>query len=325
MTSGAGPTIVILPQLFQHGQWMWTSGPASRTISYLLRRFRVIAYDSRGQGLSQRGLPENVTLDDYVEDLDAVYNASGVAPVVLFATQQFGHIALRYAVRWPGRVAAVVLLNTSIDRERGGFGSAFLSDSILLFHAENWDASLSVVAHTAFPTANAAKVVDYFRAAANRDDQLRLLHLVALSSAKDLAPRVTVPVLLVATATESLAGGGDSGKYLAPLIPGSRLVMRDKPLALTGETTEFALIAEEFLRDIGIGSVPSTLTWADGLSAREIEVLRLIAAGKSNPQIADELVLSINTVQRHVSNILAKTALANRTEAATYAARHGLV
>jgi NarL family two-component system response regulator LiaR len=53
-------------------------------------------------------------------------------------------------------------------------------------------------------------------------------------------------------------------------------------------------------------------------------VLRLVAAGKSNLQIADELVISLNTVQRHVSSILAKTGLANRTEAATYAHRRGL-
>jgi two-component system, NarL family, response regulator LiaR len=49
-----------------------------------------------------------------------------------------------------------------------------------------------------------------------------------------------------------------------------------------------------------------------------------VAAGKSNPQIGGELVISLNTVQRHVSNILAKAGLANRTEAATYAHRHGL-
>jgi DNA-binding CsgD family transcriptional regulator len=62
----------------------------------------------------------------------------------------------------------------------------------------------------------------------------------------------------------------------------------------------------------------------DGLSPREAEVLRLIAEGKSNQQIAAELVISFNTVQRHVSNILTKTSLANRTEAASYAHRHGL-
>jgi LuxR family maltose regulon positive regulatory protein len=55
------------------------------------------------------------------------------------------------------------------------------------------------------------------------------------------------------------------------------------------------------------------------LSQREIEVLRLVAAGKSNPQIAQARVISLNTVQRHVSNILTKTGAANRTELAGYA------
>jgi DNA-binding NarL/FixJ family response regulator len=62
-----------------------------------------------------------------------------------------------------------------------------------------------------------------------------------------------------------------------------------------------------------------------GLSAREIEVLRLIALGKSNAQIAEELTISINTVQRHVGNIFGKTGVANRTEAAAFANRAGLL
>jgi DNA-binding NarL/FixJ family response regulator len=61
------------------------------------------------------------------------------------------------------------------------------------------------------------------------------------------------------------------------------------------------------------------------LSARELEVLRLIAAGRSNAQIAEALVISPNTVGRHVSNIFDKTGAANRAEAAAYALRNGLV
>jgi DNA-binding NarL/FixJ family response regulator len=62
----------------------------------------------------------------------------------------------------------------------------------------------------------------------------------------------------------------------------------------------------------------------DGLSEREVEVLRLLAAGKTNPEIAAGLVLSRHTVVRHVANIFAKTGVASRAEAATYAARRGL-
>jgi DNA-binding NarL/FixJ family response regulator len=66
-------------------------------------------------------------------------------------------------------------------------------------------------------------------------------------------------------------------------------------------------------------------SYPDGLSEREVEVLRLVAVGKSNAQIADELVISVNTVQRHVGNILTKTGQANRTQAASYAHRAGIV
>ena len=64
--------------------------------------------------------------------------------------------------------------------------------------------------------------------------------------------------------------------------------------------------------------------YPDGLSEREVQVLRLIAVGRSNPEIGDELVISVRTVANHVASILNKTNTINRTEAATYATRHGL-
>jgi DNA-binding CsgD family transcriptional regulator len=67
-----------------------------------------------------------------------------------------------------------------------------------------------------------------------------------------------------------------------------------------------------------------TPAYPDGLSNREVEVLKLVAAGKSNSEIAQELFISANTVAHHVTNILNKTNSSNRTEAATYAAQHGL-
>ena len=64
--------------------------------------------------------------------------------------------------------------------------------------------------------------------------------------------------------------------------------------------------------------------YPDGLTQREVEVIRLIAAGKTDREIAGELIISINTVYNHVKNILNKTNAANRTEAASYATRAGL-
>lgn len=66
-------------------------------------------------------------------------------------------------------------------------------------------------------------------------------------------------------------------------------------------------------------------TTPGGLTAREVEVLRLVAAGHSNPEIAATLVLSDKTVARHLSNIFAKIDVSSRTAAATFACTHQLI
>lgn len=62
-----------------------------------------------------------------------------------------------------------------------------------------------------------------------------------------------------------------------------------------------------------------------GLSAREVEVLRLVAAGYTNRQIAGELVISEKTVANHLAHIFNKIGVDNRAAAATFAARHNLL
>lgn len=61
------------------------------------------------------------------------------------------------------------------------------------------------------------------------------------------------------------------------------------------------------------------------LTERELAVLRLVASGTSNPGISEQLSISINTVKSHIKNILSKLQLENRTQAAAYALKRGLV
>ena len=72
------------------------------------------------------------------------------------------------------------------------------------------------------------------------------------------------------------------------------------------------------------GERPERQRYPDGLSRREVEVLQIVARGRTYQQIADELVLSQKTVARHISNIFDKTGAGNRTEAAAFALRSGL-
>lgn len=75
----------------------------------------------------------------------------------------------------------------------------------------------------------------------------------------------------------------------------------------------------------GRPSPEATLPAPDNLTVREVEVLRLIAAGRSNAQIAAELFVSEATVKTHINHLFAKAGVRDRAQAVRYAYRHGLV
>jgi DNA-binding NarL/FixJ family response regulator len=79
------------------------------------------------------------------------------------------------------------------------------------------------------------------------------------------------------------------------------------------------------LARVGTLGAIAAATETHGLTERELEVLRLVAAGRSNREIAEELVISEHTVARHVQNIFAKLGLSSRTAASAFAFAHNLV
>jgi DNA-binding NarL/FixJ family response regulator len=70
---------------------------------------------------------------------------------------------------------------------------------------------------------------------------------------------------------------------------------------------------------------PVTPTYPAGLTAREVDVLRLVARGLTNPQVAERLYLSPRTVATHLQSIYIKLDVPSRTAAAAFAIQHGLV
>jgi ATP/maltotriose-dependent transcriptional regulator MalT len=83
--------------------------------------------------------------------------------------------------------------------------------------------------------------------------------------------------------------------------------------------------SDPFRRRLDALGPPRPAPLPAGLTRREVEVLRLVAAGRSNTEIAAELVLSEKTVARHLSNIFGKLDVSSRTAAAAYAFEQGLV
>jgi two-component system, NarL family, response regulator LiaR len=94
--------------------------------------------------------------------------------------------------------------------------------------------------------------------------------------------------------------------------------------AAWGETTIHSRVAAKMMRALQ-GAEAKEENPFDDLSKRELEVLRLIAEGLSNAAIGEALFISEKTVKSHVGNILSKLHLADRTQAAVYAWRRGLV
>ena len=94
--------------------------------------------------------------------------------------------------------------------------------------------------------------------------------------------------------------------------------------AAQGEATLHPRVAARVIQEFH-GAKHEELNPFTELTGREMEVLKLIANGLSNSQIAEQLVISENTVKGHVSNILSKLHLADRTQAAVYAWQQGIV
>jgi len=89
-----------------------------------------------------------------------------------------------------------------------------------------------------------------------------------------------------------------------------------------GEYSLHPIIARKVLQELNLS--PKRPPTAQPLTGREVEVLRMVAQGKSNRHIADEMVISLGTVRAHLSNILGKLHLASRTQATLYALREGI-
>lgn len=111
--------------------------------------------------------------------------------------------------------------------------------------------------------------------------------------------------------------------YLLKDVAAEELVAAIRKAA-RGEAVLNSRVASQIMGALNSGDRPAANALAD-LTARELEVLRMIAQGLSNQRIAEELVLSEKTVKTHVSSILMKLNVGDRTQAAAIAWRTGLV
>ena len=147
----------------------------------------------------------------------------------------------------------------------------------------------------------------------------------ATRKVKDISPRTQIIILTSFHEDEHIFPALQAGaiSYLLKDVKAAELVEAIRK-ASKGEATLHPRVASRLIKQFSRGE-PDRSTPFTELTEREVEVLTLIARGFTNQKIADELVISIGTVKGHVSNILSKLHLADRTQAAVYAWQEGIV
>jgi pimeloyl-ACP methyl ester carboxylesterase/DNA-binding CsgD family transcriptional regulator len=329
---GEGPPLLAGSWWMSHLELNWAS-PRFRDFALALARHRtVIRYDLPGTGLSGNDAPP-VTLQENVELLSGFLDVLGAERVELFAGSGGGPIAACYAAEHPERVKKLALFGTYATG--ADIGEPREREATLNLVRTHWGLGSRMLADVFMPSATAAEreeFVEFQRGSGPADLAARWLQSVFDFDLGELPARIQVPTLVMHRSGDR-AVPFDLGRGLASRIPGATFV------ALDG-TDHFpwfgdaAAVARAVLEFVGVDNPQveiSAPTGGDGirteteLSDRELTVLKLVAAGLSDSEIAERLVLSPHTVHRHVANIRTKLGLPSRAAAAAHAARLGLI
>jgi NarL family two-component system response regulator LiaR len=154
----------------------------------------------------------------------------------------------------------------------------------------------------------------------------RLDGIEAIRQVKSLAADVKIIALTSFTEDEKVFPAIQAGasSYLLKDVSPDDLVEAIHA-AYRGETRLHPDILRKLMEQVALQGVPQPEMQVESLTQRELDVVRLVAQGRSNHEIAQELVISEKTVKTHVSNILAKLNLGDRTQLAIYALKKGLI
>ena len=318
---GEGTAFVFMPAFLSHMQNVWLSPSAGGLLRELSKRFRLITYDSRGQGLSSRNLGPNVTLDDFLLDFETVRDHLGLSRFVLLGSCSTSFLAAHYAYRHPDHVSALILMNAALSWD--AWRLAAIYDEL---PSQNWDLFLWNMVPQSYSAEYAVKMVDYFRDGMSQADYLASVPAWRGAGLEGLVNDLHTPTLVLHSKDFRLRAV-EGPIELARRLPNARLTMMDG-YTLFGESGQAIGAIDEFLADIDAreqGGHNEGVVNAPRMTEREVEVLRLIAKGATNREIADDLVISMRTVERHITHIYGKIGARGKADATTYALRHSLV
>jgi pimeloyl-ACP methyl ester carboxylesterase/DNA-binding CsgD family transcriptional regulator len=330
---GEGQALVHVPNIFGNFTSDWSEVPFIRPwLHEFASRFRLVLYDGRGQGLSSRGLGRPVSMDDLLLDIEAVVERLGLKDIVLVAQGGVCHIAVHYALKHPHSVKALVLITPVVANPE------WPSGIYQVLPRESWETFLYSVAGVGAEAEEARRRVERLMRAITQAD-FAARSVIPASDLSGVLAALKTPVLVLHPKGRRQMGPEGPAKFAAE-VPNSRLALIEGETGygdfqqgmgvivefLTGLDEQDAADSRALNSASGATRLAGEAPPAGGerLSERELEVLRLVAAGCSNHEIAEQLVISVRTVERHITNIYSKIGVRTKAQAAAYAIRHRL-
>lgn len=328
---GEGPPLVVGGWWSSHLELDWRNARFRRFVGQLAQHRTVIRYDRPAEGLSDRTAPPAHSLDEELATLEALIDeaAPGSSTIELFGASSGGGVASLFAARHPQRVARLLLYGTYA---RGvDLAPPAAREAMLAIIAQHWGLGSRVLADLFLPEATAeerAEFVEFQRRSASRDVALASLRAVYDFDSTGHLGDVLAPTLVMHRRNDRAIPFA-LGKDVASRIRNARFVAlegvdhfpwRGDADAVVRQTLGFlGVAADASTTAAGATSGPAHLT------DREREVLRLVARGETDAEIARHLVLSTHTVHRHIANIRTKLGVPSRTAAAAWALRNDVI
>jgi len=309
----------------------WRIPVLRRAFERLAGSLRLIQYDGRGTGHSQRDVSD-LSLDAMVLDLEAVLAAADARRFALLGYYASCLPAIAAAARNPEAATHLILFGGAVRGWSPMSGSG--TQALLSLIERDWDTFVESVTHAwlGWPDpAEAAQAANWFRAATTPAIARAILQATSAMDVTTDAAKVACPTLVFHRSDAPVITLAMS-EELVTAIPKAQLrLLAGSSATLFFEETE-AVVDEILAFVTGSATAESAATGAKpgagrrrtNLTPRELDVLRLVAGGETNAEIAARLKISINTVERHVTNLYRKIDARGRADAAAYAIRNGL-
>lgn len=333
---GEGPPLVVGGWWSGHLELDWRNTRFRRFVASLARHRTVIRYDRPGAGVSDRGRIPARTLEEELETLEALVEAAAPGRIALFGASSGAGVASLYAARHPDRVDHLVLYGAYA---RGAdLAPPQAREAMLAVIDRHWGLGSRVLADLFLPDATAeerAEFAEFQRRSASREVALASLRAVYEFDSSGHLGDVLAPTLVLHRRDDRaipFAHGNDLARRMrnarfVALEGDDHFPWRGDADAVVRETLAFLGVAVEpkASERAASGGTDASAGAAGRLTERERQVLRLVARGLTDAEIAAELVLSVHTVHRHIANIRTRLGVPSRTAAAAWALRNDVI